>query len=203
MSLSDVATLVVALGTVVLALVTSRQVKLSRSALDLSIRPFLGDPAPSSGSEEMEDLLFGAPGRISVQVPRGAFFYRGEGSGVFNLSVAFQNLGTGLAAVAGAEVDTGIAADVYVSRRFVPAGSIVRVNVSVGTSFPGNERFDDQWWAMEGLAVTIRYSDANGRQRLISRATIEQAATRLPYVAQIDVFREGEARPLVTGRGSY
>lgn len=203
MSTGDLATLVVALGTIGLAAVTYRQVGLSRSSLALSIRPFLADPRPAPRESDPEDLLFGAPGRISVQVAHGALFYQGEGSGAFHLSVAFENIGAGVAAVVGAGTEPAVPGDIYVSRKFVPVGAMVRVNLSILTEVSGGERFRDQWWAMEGFSVVIRYTDAGGKQPLITRASIGQAATQAPWVKEIAVFREGESTPIAIGRGSY
>jgi hypothetical protein len=201
MGTGDLLTLLVALGTFALAYVTWRQGRLSASSLDLSIRPFLADPSPSKSGEE--ELQFGAPGRIMVRAPRGSLFYQGAGDGAFFLSVAFENTGAGLAAIQGAELDVPVTGDVFTSRRFVPAGELVRVNVSILTEIEGAERFRDQWWAMEGLAVSIHYTDANGRQPMVSRATIRQAATRGPWVEEISVSRVGSHQPITVGRGSY
>lgn len=203
MSAGDLATLVVALGTVALAAATYRQVHLSRSSLDLSVRPFLADPLPPTREGDQEELLFGAPGRISVQVAQGELFYQGEGSDTFYLSVAFENIGAGVAAIVGAETDPAVPGDINVSRKFVPVGAIVRVNLSVLTELPGAERFRDQWWAIKGFSVLIRYADTNGKQTLTSTASIGQAATQAPFVKEIAVFREGDSTPIAIGRGSY
>jgi hypothetical protein len=207
---SDLATLVVALGTVALAYVTNRQVRLSRTSLDLSIRPLLADPSPPTATSEAEDLLFGAPGRISAQVKRGALFYtdpsepgRDAAPGEFHLSVAFENIGAGAAAIVDAAVEPSVRGEIYVSRRFVPVGEIVRVNVSVLADLSGMERFRDMWWAMEGLSVLIRYTDSNGGQPLTSRAIFRQAATRTPYVEEVAIFAGKDQKLIARGRGSY
>ena len=200
MGWADVTTLVVAVGTVTLALVTYTQVRLSRRSLDLSIRPLLADATPHA--DATENLLFGAPGRISVTVPRGALFYRGDGESTFHISVAFENIGAGVAAIEGGEMDPSIG-DVYVSRKFVPVGEVVRVNVAILTSVPGAERFNDFWWAMDRVTVSIRYTDANGKQPLVSRAVIGQAAVKGPWVEEIAVYRDGDGQPLAVGRSSY
>lgn len=203
MSTGDLATLIVALATVALATVTYRQVRLTRTSLDLSIRPFLADPRPASTGSASERLLFGAPGRISVDVPSGTLSFQGAGSGAFHLSVPFENIGAGVAAVVAAETAPSLPGDIYVSRKFVPVGEIVRVNISVLTDLPGAERFKDQWWAMDGLDITLRYTDANGQQELASRASIAQYATQSPFIQEIAVFSAGKAEPIATGRGSY
>ena len=106
-SISDpvaLATLVVAAATVVLAFVTDRLAGLTRSTLDLSIRPLLADPVLVDGTEEMEHLLFGPPGRVEHKVHRGELYveYTEE-----RFSVAFENLGAGVATVTGASLDPG------------------------------------------------------------------------------------------------
>jgi hypothetical protein len=193
----------------VLAVVTFWQVRLNRTSLKLSIRPFLADPSPEFRGRQ-DDLLFGAPGRASFRVPRGKFFYKSGGP--FYLSVAFENIGAGVAAILSAEVDPPVAGDIYVSRRFVPVRGQVRVNVAVMTDLPEGERFKDQFWAMEGVSVVVRYTDANGEQPMRSKAVIMQHATRAPYINEIAVFRDREwwqrwqwwnPRPVALGRGSY
>jgi hypothetical protein len=208
--LATTATLVVAVGTVGLAFVTLLLVRATRSSLDLSIRPFLADPRPTSKSDEKEQLLFGAPGRISAEVARGALYWlggydenTGEDTAVTNLSVAFENIGAGVAAIVDAEIDPPVSGDVYTSRRFVPVVGIVRVNASI-QALPESKYKGHFWVRMpEGVSVAIRYTDANGRQPLVSKATIKQYATKGPLVEQVAVYCEGESEPIVVGRGSY
>lgn len=191
-----------ALVTLVLALATVGLARVSYRQLRLSIRPFLADPLPAEEGAE-ETLLFGAPGRISPRVPRGALFYTHERPGAFHFSVAFENVGAGVAAVTGADVDPDVSAGVHISRKFVPVGALVRVNVSVLTELPEAEQFRDQFWAMGGVTVSVHYTDANGKQPLMTRAVITQAATQGPWVHEIAVFREGRAKPIAVGQGSY
>ncbi len=91
------------------------------------------------------------------------------------------------------------------SRKFVPVNEIVRVNISILADISDMERFKDQWWAMDGFAVSVEYADSDGRQRLVSRAEIRQYATQGPFVQEIAVFKmKGKRKePLVTGKGSY
>jgi hypothetical protein len=141
------ATLVVALVTLVLALVTYRLVQVDSRALDLSVRPLLGDP-PAPGDLQ-EVIQFGAPGRDSVSVPAGQFYFNQPGGGIFQVSAALRNIGTGVAAIQKAWTDPSVPGSVEVSRKFVPVGEHVRVNVSVLTDSPGGERFGQFFWAAE------------------------------------------------------
>ncbi len=202
MSTGDLATLVVAFGTLVLAGVTYRQVRLSRSSLELSIRPLLADPRPPTADSPPELLNFGAPGRITVEVGHGEFFYRLEPSGVFHLSVAFENIGSGVAAIVGAETKPATPGEIRVSRHFVPVDATARVIISIQTSEAEGKRFLSQMWALEGFAVLIHYTDASGRQPMTSRASIGQAATRAPWIKEIAIFRQGEPTPIAIGDGS-
>jgi hypothetical protein len=205
-SWAELSTLVVACGTAALALVTFWQVGLSRSSLELSTRPFLADPSPDTSALGHDDLLFGAPGRISVKVQRGELFYRADESGAFYLSISLENIGAGVAAIVGAEIDPSVVGDIYVSRRFVPVGGHLRINVAVLTEIEGAERFKEFWWAMGGVSVIVRYTDAKGEQPMRTQARIIQAATRSPFVDEIAVFRDRKWRkpkPVAVGRGSY
>jgi hypothetical protein len=158
------ATVVLAIVTAGLVVVTYFQVRLARSARDQAIRPLLADPMPRRAEDEPEMLLFGAPGRASVSVPQGHFYFSEAGTGSFQLSVAFENIGAGVAAILSAHTEPRFHGDVNVSRKFAPVGALVRVNVSVLGGTAGSERFADQWWAMDGISVIIDYTDASGKQ---------------------------------------
>jgi len=150
-----------------------------------------------------EQLNFGAPGRITVEVPHGEIFYRLEPSGVFHISVAFENIGAGVAAIIGAETVPAVPGEIRVSRHFVPVDATVRVIISIQTSEPEGEPFRSQTWALkEAFAVLIHYTDASGQQTMTSRASIAQAATRAPWVREIAVFRAGQSTPIAIGGGS-
>lgn len=199
----SVATFVLAALTAGLVVVTYLQGRLARRALDLSIRPLLVNPGQQVADEGVDHILFGPPGRISAKVPRGTLFYQGAGSANFHLSVAFENIGAGAAAIIDARTEPDFPGQVYVSRTFVSVGSQVRVNVSVLVGEPGTERFNDQWWAMDGLAVVVRYSDTNGGQVMVSQATIKQYATMAPHVQELTVCSGDGQRVIARGRGSY
>jgi hypothetical protein len=199
-------TVIVAAVTLALVIVTYRQVTLTRLALDLNVRPFLADPPPLSPDETTtEEILFGAPGRQGFTVRRGAFFFKHlDDLGSLYVSVAFQNIGAGLAAIVGGYVEPGVLADVKVSRRFVGPGEIVRVNIAILGGLDATKRFANPWWAMEGFTVGITYQDALGRQTLTSRAVIKQYATQGPFVEAITVSQKRGLQELeVTGRGQY
>jgi hypothetical protein len=198
-----VATLMLAALTAGLVVVTYLQGRLARRELELSIRPLLVNPGHELADEGLDRILFGAPGRISVEVPRGELFYRGSGSKNFYLSVAFENIGAGAAAIIDARTEPSFPGQVYVSRTFVPVGSLVRVNVSVLVGEPGTERFENEWWAMDGPVVIVRYSDTNGGQVMVSRATIKQYATMGPHIEELTVCSGNGQRVIAHGRGSY
>lgn len=199
-----VATLVVAGVTALLALITFWQVRVTRSTLELSVRPLLANA--KFDPTRQEKLLFGAPGRISPEVPHGALFYESSTGDAFWLSVAFENIGSGPAAVSGAYVTPAIQASVHVSPTFVAVGEVLRVNFSILTSMPDNERFRDFWWAMDGLAVTVEYSDTNNGQRIRTTAHIQQAATQAPWIGSVTIEEKGWRgtwKLMARGHGNY
>jgi hypothetical protein len=196
------ATFVLALATAGLVLVAYRQMRLARAGTELSVRPLLVDPSPLVEPVPQETILFGAPGRISPAVGVGALFSQSS-DGAFHLSVPFENAGGGVAAIQGASIEPEVDADIKVSRRFVRPGATVRVNISVLTQLPGAARFRDQWWAMEPLAVSVSYTDASGRQPMVSKAVFTQAATQGPWISRIEVYHGRRRRMLTTGTGSY
>jgi hypothetical protein len=196
-------TLSLAFGTFLLARRTSGMADAERRSLRLAVRPFLADPSPTKFTDVHEQLQFGAPGRISVEVRRGDFWHEMSGPSGGHFSVAFENVGSGVAAVVSARVEPPLRGDVYVSRRFVPTGEIIRVNVSV-LDLPAEGKSPlGQWWAMEGVDVLIEYSDTIGEARLLSRASIRQYATQGPFVQEITVSDLVEDKVLAVGRGSY
>jgi hypothetical protein len=94
--------LLVAVGTLSLAAVTfslvrrtAGMVDVSERALSVGIRPLLADPRPAGFSDfQDEQLLFGAPGRISPTVPWGQLWWQSNSDGsVPYFSVAFENIG--------------------------------------------------------------------------------------------------------------
>jgi hypothetical protein len=207
-----IATFVVAFVTLCLVAVTYQQGRLARRTLDLSVRPLLADAMTLREEGHPDEVLlvrppvetiqFGPPGRDSVQVLPGQFYYAAD-EGKLQLSVAFRNVGAGVAVIKEATTDPEVLGSVYVSRKFVPVTERVRVNVSIllsGDSLA--ERFKTHWWAMERFAVSIAYTDAHGRQPMVSRAEIKQAATQAPWVEEIAVFDRGQRRHAVVGRSS-
>ena len=200
-----VGTLSLAAATLFLVIRTSGIVDVSERALSVGLRPLLADPRPAAFSDsQQEQLLFGAPGRISPTVPWGRLWWDHLPDGsVPHFSVAFENGGSGPAAIVGWRTTPGFGGDVYVSRKFVPVGSLLRVNVSVQTAIPDAERFKDQWWAMEGIDVTVDYTDTDGGEVLTSTATIWQYATQGPTVQQMVITRKSDGQVLATGKSSY
>jgi hypothetical protein len=197
------ATLVLASVTGGLVLVTLFQVVLSRRALDQSIRPLLADPTRSQGDSDTEQILFGAPGRDSVAVHRGKFYLH-RTTGGLQLSVPFENVGAGVAAITGARTEPA-AGEAYISRGFVPVGGSVRINVSILLGLPTTKKFEDAGpWAYEGFSVIIDYTDARGKQKRSSRAEIRQYATQGPFVQSISVTERRWMQDVTTtGRVSY
>jgi hypothetical protein len=90
-----------------------------------------------------------------------------------------------------------------VSRKFVPIGSLLRVNVSINLGMPQSDRFKSQWWAVDGIDVSVDYKDTNGGELFTSTATIRQYATQGPTVQQITITRKSDGYMLATGESSY
>jgi hypothetical protein len=197
-------TLGLAVVTTVLVLKTKGMVEVSRRALEIGVRPLLADPRPAGPEAPEETLLFGAPGRISPSVRQGSIFWNStKDGGVSHFSVAFENVGEGVAAIAAWRTEPELPGDVYASRKFVPVGSLLRINVSVLRGLPGAEPFADQWWAMGGIDVVVDYSDTCGGELLTSIAAIRQYATQGPFVQEITVRRKSDGQLLAAGRSSY
>jgi len=199
-----VTTLALVAVTAILGLATFWLARLSRHSLEAAARPLLVDPGRRDQTED-EDILFGAPGRISATVRRGELFCQRHETGNFHMSVAFHNIGPGAAAVVRATTEPAFPGDVYISRRFVPSGELVRVNVSVLVGSPETERFSDEWWVIEGITVIIEYTDADGRQQMRSAAQIRQFATQGPFIQTLSLSRRRGGRWLQVsqGTGSY
>ena len=197
------ATLIVAVVTGGLVLVTLLQVALSRRALDQSIRPLLADPTRNLEASLTEHVLFGAPGRDSVAVQPGSF-YLNRTEGMLQISVPFENVGAGVAIITGAQT-TPASGEVYISRGFVPVGSSVRINISILLGLKTTEQFEmDGSWAYDGYSVIVDYTDASGKQKRSSRAEIRQYATQGPFVQSISVSERRLLRTVTTtGRVSY
>jgi hypothetical protein len=199
-----VGTLSLAGVTLALVLKTKGMVDVSANALRVGIRPLLADPKPAGTDTDTEELLFGAPGRISPTVSWGKLWWGSADDGsVPHFSVAFENIGAGPAAIVGWRTEPKVPGDVYVSRKFVPIGSLLRVNVSVLVAMPEGERFRDHWWAMEGIDVIVDYTDTNGGEVLTSTATIRQYATQGPTIEEITITRRSDGHVLATGKSSY
>jgi hypothetical protein len=134
-------------------------------------------------------------------MPAGSFYVeRGESS--FRLSVPFENVGAGVAVVQEVRMEPRGVGDLRVSRKLVPVGTTVRVSASILITGE-TDAFASDNWAMEGVFVSISYTDADGGQPLISRAEIKQYTTQGPFVEKIAVFHQGDETPFVEGRASY
>ncbi|WP_134438965.1 hypothetical protein [Methylacidiphilum caldifontis] len=173
--------------------------------LALSVRPLLVDPYLGIDNPEKETVVFGAPGRATLKVPKGQLYFTPPGEGTFYLSVAFQNVGPGIAAITKAYTEPEIPGEVKISRRFVPTDGLVRVNVSVLLGLAGTERFSTDWWAMGGLSLFVEYTDSTGEQRLASEAVIRQYATQGPFIEEVVVYElyRNRRRLISRGRGGY
>jgi hypothetical protein len=197
---ATVASLVIGAVTLLLVVATFRQGQLAHQSLARSIRPLLADAIEMGTEPAVEYVQFGAPGRDGVRVPPGSLYFDNAG-GKLQVSVPFRNIGAGVAVITGATTTRVEGGSVVVTRKFVPVGELVRVNVSlvVGES---DDPLATQWWAMEGFNVSVDYSDAEGAQPLTSRAEIRQYATHGPFIERIAVFRKGETQPFVVGSAS-
>lgn len=195
--------MVLAFATMAMAVATYQQLGLTRYALDLNIRPLLADATVTDNDQRTELLQFGAPARQTVTVKWGTFYHHKlDGIGSLYLSVAFQNIGSGVAAIQSAGMEPSVG-EIKISRKFVPVGDMVRVNISILGGLKTTQRFASDWWATEGIEVWIRYTDARGRQTLMSRAAIRQYVTQGPFVQEISVHEGGGKGSTVTGRGTY
>ncbi|MDG7000321.1 MAG: hypothetical protein JRN15_14555 [Nitrososphaerota archaeon] len=197
-------TLGLAAITFMLSLKTKEMAEASRKASQLSVQPLLADPRLPISEASEEQILFGAPGRISPKVPYGKLFYHKDKDGrVSHFSLAFENIGAGTAAIHSAKVEPPIPGDIYISRKFVPVGSLLRVNVSVLPGLPGSKQFEGHWWAMEGIEISVDYSDVAGGETLTSTASIRQYAVQDPFVREITIRRAASGEILAIGQSSY
>lgn len=188
-----------AIATVGTALIVM-QYALTRRSLDLSVRPLLAeaDP-PHTGPDDAETIQFGAPGRNAVKVPLASFYANTDGT---QISVPFRNIGAGAAVITKCATTPAAGGDVSATRKFVPTGEYVRVNVSRIPRIVQGKPTQDQWWAMEGFIVSVDYTDSAGRQAMTSRAEIRQYATKGPFIEVISIFKKGRSRPLVVSRST-
>jgi hypothetical protein len=184
------------LANVALVAATFWQVRITGRGFSLSIRPLLADPSPAEGELPDEMILFGAPGRDSVKVKVGALWFRPDGRQV---SLPFRNIGQGVAVITAATTEPPTTGSIYVTRKFVPPGESVRVNISRASP---PEIGLGQWWAMNPFAILVHYTDAAGGQPQVSRADFRQAATQSPWIEKISVFERGKSEPYVVGRSS-
>lgn len=199
-----VASFVVAGVTALLAGITLIQATLSRRTLGLSLRPFLVEAQVRP--DVTDDLLFGAPGRISAKAERRPLWYQYEDGQPLYISVAFENIGQRAATIQGARTVPKLLGDHYVTPKFVAPGAVARVNISVHNLLDNDERFTGPWWAMEGLAVEIDYADTDGGHRMTSTARVAQAATQGPWVREVLVTQHRQLRRprlLARGEGTY
>ncbi|MGH9015360.1 MAG: tyrosine-type recombinase/integrase [Acidimicrobiia bacterium] len=192
MDSSTTATLVVAAGTLGLAGVALYQGLLARRSLALSIRPLLADAVPDETVQET--VHFGAPGRFDRVLPLNDF-YIDEDAGLFQCSIAFRNVGAGVAVVNSASAESALLGNVVVSKKFVPPGECVRVSVSAHADPP--DPLVDAYHA-GAFTLSISYSDADGRQKLVSDARIETYATSGTTVRRITVRKARRKKPFAT-----
>jgi hypothetical protein len=199
-------TLGLAAVTLALVLKTKGMVETTEYAFRVSIRPLLADPKPAGFTETQDErLLFGPPGRISPVVQWGKLWWESseDDRSVRHFSVAFENIGTGPAAVVACRTIPEIPGSLSLSRKFVPVGTLLRVNVSVHPEMPGGEPFKDQWWAMGKISVAVDYTDTDGGELFTSTAVIGQYATQGPFVEKITITRDSDGSVLATGESSY
>lgn len=170
------------------------QMGFTRDAFMLSTRPLLAD-APEEGGPT-ECVQFGAPGRHQVNVSKHGFFFEKSYEGTLLCSVPFRNIGAGVAVILDVSVTPTPLGEVFYTRKFVPDGAFVRVNICAHND---PSMADPLMEACKegggGFAVTITYSDADGRQKLITRANLQEYATSPMSVRQVAVLREGETEP--------
>jgi hypothetical protein len=192
---ATVATFVVAGVTLALVLVTGVQVRLSRSAFQMTIRPLLAEnpPRPEAPTEW---VAFLAPPIGGVEIPEHEFYWSFDDDlKRTEVSVPFRNIGSGVAVVTSAAVQPVVeGAYITTSRKFVPPGEHVRVNVSAMANFPSDPLPLHPYGS---FSVIIGYSDADGGQHLLSRADIHSDERHDPYVRQIAILRKGETEPFV------
>jgi hypothetical protein len=189
----------VAVGTITLAGVTFylamktradvgaalRSAETSERALAASLRPLIADvPLDETGSTEADVFAEGADVRIYVPL---------------------RNVGAGLALLSDADLDFGEIRrswDSSTLQSAVPAGEGTRLDFVVKCHSP-----DDAETVAEALVtagrfwVDVRYRDMDGRQPMLTRATIayyEGETLDDWYVDEVAVFRDGEADPFVT-----
>jgi hypothetical protein len=199
-------TLALAGVTALLAFKTRGMEQAAKDALEVGVRPLLADPNPThSSSGRLESLLFGAPGRISLDVPHGELWYDfNKDESLAHFSVAFENVGSGVAGILGARVLPQNPGDVYVSRKVVPVGALLRVNVSVlHAGFNDTERFKTRRWAFEHVFVEVTYASTYGGDQFTATAEIAQYETQAPFVQSISVKRLKDGAVIVAGRGLY
>jgi hypothetical protein len=180
---------------------TEEAASLALRGQDLGIRPLLADPRPAAAGTPDEQVQFGAPGRPVIAVPAGSFYFKREESS-FRLSVPFENVGAGVAVIQEIGMEPRGSGDLRGSRKLVPVGTTVRISASIPITGDA-DAFASDYRAMEGVFVSISYTDADGGQPLLSRAEIRQYTTQGPFVEKIAVFHQGEETPFVEGRASY
>lgn len=177
----------IAVVTLVLAVITLSLVGVTYRQLRSSIRPLLADPKePTDGDEEV--ILFGAPGRDSPKVAVGRIYYYWK-SDVLQISVPFENIGSGPAAIVRARTSPDVGGSIYISRKFIPVGGQVRVNVSILLGLARSKDLTKMSWAVDGFSIAVEYTDANRSQKQVSSAEIRQYATQGPHVREISITR--------------
>jgi hypothetical protein len=174
----------------------------AKDALLVGVRPLLADPTLASDNSA-ETLIFGAPGRISPDVPYGKLWFDFNEDGTLaHFSVPFENVGSGVAGVSSARVVPNPNGDVYVSRKFVPVGALLRVNVSVLHPNTDTEQFQSDRWAVNGVLVHVDYTSSYDGEKFTATADIRQYATQDPFVQSITIASK-DGTVVVSGQSLY
>jgi hypothetical protein len=193
-----VSTLALVLVTLGLVVVTGVQLVLSRRDVELSVRPLLAEAPEPAADGPPEAVTFGAPGRDTVLIRDGEFWFdrpeQGR-SGNVQVSVAFRNVGNGLAVIVGAGTEPEVTGSRKTSRMYVPVGETVRVNVSTLVEDNGDDT--ERWWHYANLAVFVRYTDADGKQPLTTKALVREYAVHEPHVERVEIWRDGDDKPFI------
>lgn len=189
--------------TFILALITFRQVQLSRRTFNLSIRPLLVEPI-AQGAESPERVLFGAPGRNEIQVSYGRLYLDDDFGRVRSLqfSVPFRNAGPGTAVITDTRTVPAAVGDIDASRMYVSVGECVRVNGSIQTSIPQSHKLVEsvKSWTFD---IEIDYCDVEGNQRMTSASQIRKYATMDWHLERITIRHAGVADPFLVSARSH
>lgn len=187
--------------TFILALVTFRQVQLSRRTFNMSIRPLLVEPV-AQDVEPPDKVLFGAPGRNEVQVSYGRLYLDDDHGQVRSLqfSVPFRNAGPGTAVITGTRTVPAGAGEINASRMYVSVGECVRVDGSISTSMSKTLVESVKSWSFD---VEVDYCDVEGNQHMISAAQIRKYVTMDWHIERITIRYAGKVKPFLISARSH